>query len=75
MDKLRWWNRKIFGWLKIRVDEYVKYLNSLDNQMVFININNIEECKGKRGNTSRSIWDNIHLKESIIREKNQGIDG
>lgn len=37
---LRWWNKKVFGWVDLRVEEPVKYLNNIDNHLAESNYNN-----------------------------------
>lgn len=37
---LRWWNKKVFGWVDLRMEEAVKYLNNIDNHLAENNYNN-----------------------------------
>lgn len=55
--------------MDLKVEKYLKDLNMIDNHLASINYNNIDEWMGKRRIASKSIWDSIHLKESIIRQK------
>lgn len=38
-DKLRWWNKKLFRWIDLKVDEDVKQLNEYDE---LLGVNNDE---------------------------------
>lgn len=68
-DKLRWWNKEVFGWIDLRVQGAVKDLNNIDNHLASSNYKNSDEWRGKKIIASRYVWDCIHLKERIIRKK------
>lgn len=70
-EMLIWWNNEVFGWVDLRLEKYLKDLNMIYNHLASINYNNIDEWRGKRRIGSKSIWDSIHLKESIIRQKSR----
>lgn len=67
-EKLRVWNKEVFGVVDLNIEEDVKELNNLDQML----IEHWDEATvSKRKEVSVSFWKQIRLKESILHQKSR----
>ncbi|XP_058762167.1 uncharacterized protein LOC131635557 [Vicia villosa] len=67
--KLRWWNVNVFGWVDLKIDKGVDTLNELETELIRSGGLLSEEEAEKRRDSVETIWNNLHLKESMIKQK------
>ncbi|CAK8574978.1 unnamed protein product [Lathyrus sativus] len=70
-NKLRWWNTHIFGWVDLSIEERVRDLNMIENEMDFIRVNISEEVLTKRSEAQGKVWFNLKLKKSLVKQKSK----
>ncbi|CAK8564337.1 unnamed protein product [Lathyrus sativus] len=68
-NKLRWWNKNIFGWVDRRIEEGVQVLNEIEDGMDIIIGNMSEKLIRVRSEAQGKIWSNMKLKESMLKQK------
>ncbi|XP_058724480.1 uncharacterized protein LOC131595951 [Vicia villosa] len=68
-ERLRWWNQKVFGWLDLKIEDEVDDLNGLEEENMLITSQLNQEVSEKRKQLQSSIWKDLHLKESILKQK------
>lgn len=68
---LRRWNCEVFGWMDLKVKDGVERINDLDNLMVANFGNNNEVLVKDRRETSNEVWQNLLMKESMLRLKSR----
>lgn len=67
-DKLRVWNKEVFGVVDLNIDKEVNELNSLDS----ILIENWDELVvAKRKEVTSKFWKDIRIKESMLFQKSR----
>lgn len=59
----------MFGWVDLRIDEGVDSLNGIEADMVSDYGKTSEEYLLKSSVAQKDIWNNLHLKESILNQK------
>ncbi|XP_058761311.1 uncharacterized protein LOC131634691 [Vicia villosa] len=69
--RLRDWNREVFVWIDLKVKEEVDNLNMLDNLLVDNIGDNVEALVSNRREVSKEIWNNLNMKESVLRLKSR----
>lgn len=65
--RLCWWNTNVFGWVDMKIEEDVKALNLLEDQLCLLIVQVLEEDVCERSMRQYSIWRNLHFKESILK--------
>lgn len=69
IEKLKWSNENVYCWVDLKIEEGMYALNDLESALTaaggLISDTNME----KRRATTESIWYNLHLKESMIKQK------
>lgn len=67
-ERLRWWNKNVFGWVDLKIEERVNTLNDTEVGMERdpgkILVSNLL----KRNVVQEDIWNNLHLKESMLKK-------
>lgn len=66
---LREWNREIFGWIDLKVNKEVGYINDLDNMLVDNIGGDIEALVQSRRDISKELWNCLNVKECMLRLK------
>lgn len=68
-DRLRWWNKKVFGWLDLKLEYSLKELHDLDVMLgVVIEETNIDMVN-KRIQATKDIRKNLQYTEKLLRQK------
>ncbi|XP_058784197.1 uncharacterized protein LOC131658967 [Vicia villosa] len=65
-ERLRWWEKNIFGKIDLEIEENVKELNKWDDRERWeeeIHLNNVK--------ASKNIWFNLKLKENMLIQKSR----
>lgn len=70
-ESLRWWNRKIFGWVYLKVEDPMMELNELDNVISKRNNDLTSLLEDKRRKNYNLVWINLERNESILRQKSR----
>ncbi|XP_050916269.1 uncharacterized protein LOC127131387 [Lathyrus oleraceus] len=70
-DRIREWNRTIFGWIDLKVSNHVKNLNDWDSLLVKHNCEDIEEIVNDRSKEKRELWNTLNLNECMLRLKSR----
>ncbi|XP_058776653.1 uncharacterized protein LOC131650973 [Vicia villosa] len=70
-EKLIWWNKHVFGWIDLKIDDGVEELNELETDLAIggDSLNPVE--MEKRRVAAVGIWQNLHLKESMLKQKSR----
>lgn len=68
-ERLRRWNKDVFGWHNIKVDEEVEIINEVDNQLIFCDENDVKELVDIRSKTCKSMWRNLFIKDNMLLQK------
>lgn len=68
-NRLRWWNKRVFIWVDLNIDEGVNTLNDVEAEMerdcgMISDVHLLNRSVAQEG-----IWNNLHLKESMIKHK------
>lgn len=66
-ERLKWWNNNVFGWVDLKIDDGVDSLNDLEKEMINFGLPLSSDQHEKRKAASESIWQHLHIKESLIR--------
>lgn len=69
--RLKWWNKDVFGWTGLKVEEAVTNLNRLDKECRVLGGGSNEDVVVRRVETDKEVWRNISLKESFLRQKSR----
>lgn len=59
----------MFGWIDLKVDNTVNFMNKLDYQVSNLDCANIDKMELKRELSSTGVWNQLNLKESLLRQK------
>ncbi|XP_058759231.1 uncharacterized protein LOC131632499 [Vicia villosa] len=65
------WNKDVFGWIDLKIDNAGKEMNFLDNQFAHFAGNVPEEMVLERSRANIEFWDNLNKKECLIRKKSR----
>ncbi|XP_058740908.1 uncharacterized protein LOC131613239 [Vicia villosa] len=68
-DKLRWWNKNIFGWVELKIEEEVDEIDRIEDDDCYVNNQLNQELLERRNEVHKSLWNSLHLKESILKQK------
>lgn len=65
---IRWWNREVYGWLDLIVENVVTKINYMDDY--FLNGNNvaIEEDKLEWMKAQKYVWKVMNQKDSLLKQ-------
>lgn len=74
-DMLKWWNKKVFGWVDLRIEEADIELNDCDEKMEIDALDVSGNWVKLRSDASHSFWKNLQYRENILRQKNPDIVG
>lgn len=66
-EKLRVWNKEVFGWVDLSIDNTVKGLNELDSMVGEGAVPDIQQRKELQS----QFWQQVRHKESLIRQKSR----
>lgn len=66
-EKLRVWNKEVFGWVDLSIDNTVKGLNELDSMVGEGAVPDIQQRKELQA----QFWQQVRHKESLIRQKSR----
>ncbi|XP_058768748.1 uncharacterized protein LOC131642530 [Vicia villosa] len=70
-SKISLWNKEVFGWIDINIEEAEKEMHFLDNKFVHFAGNVPEEEVAKRSKAAIVFWDNLYKKEGFLRLKSR----
>lgn len=70
-EKLRWWNKHVFSWVDLRIDEGVRVFNSIEAEMANCGEAFSEEDLKRGSEAQLEIWNKFHLKESFLNQKSR----
>ncbi|CAK8573027.1 unnamed protein product [Lathyrus sativus] len=70
-EKLKWWNKNVFGWVDLRINDGVETHNIIEDEMVAGSDATSEEDLIKRIDVQLEIWKKLHIKESILNQKSR----
>ncbi|CAK8534117.1 unnamed protein product [Lathyrus sativus] len=66
---IRSWNRNVFGWLDLKIEEYVSNLNTLELDSNLDSTSHDEDLNKERLRNQEEMWKNLRLKESMLAQK------
>ncbi|KAI5438061.1 hypothetical protein KIW84_023976 [Lathyrus oleraceus] len=67
-ERLRWWNKNVFGWVDLKIEERVNTLNDTEVGMERDSGKVLVTDLLKRNVVQEDIWNNLHLKESMLKK-------
>ncbi|XP_058726320.1 uncharacterized protein LOC131597653 [Vicia villosa] len=70
-NRLTWWNKNVFGWIDLKINNDGKELYSLENVFVHFAGNVPEEVVANRIKVAEDFWDNINKREGMLRLKSR----
>ncbi|XP_058746335.1 uncharacterized protein LOC131619230 [Vicia villosa] len=68
---LRIWNKEVFGWIDLKVEGCVEYLNAMDNLLFDNIIGNIGLLTYERHKVVSEFWKHMDIKESFLRKNSR----
>ncbi|CAK8561844.1 unnamed protein product [Lathyrus sativus] len=68
---LRSWNRNVFGWIDLKIEDNVSNLNSLELDSELISTSNNKVLIKERLRNQEEMWKNLRLKESMLAQKSR----
>ncbi|XP_058776288.1 uncharacterized protein LOC131650601 [Vicia villosa] len=66
-SKISAWNKEVFGWIDLNIDEAGKEMHFLDNKFAIFAGNVSEEVVVRRSKVAIEFWDNLYKKEGFLR--------
>ncbi|XP_058755201.1 uncharacterized protein LOC131628386 [Vicia villosa] len=69
--KISLWNKEVFGWIDLNIEEAGKEMHFLDNKFAHFAGNVLEEEVAKRSKAAIVFWDNLYKKEGFLRLKSR----
>lgn len=63
-ERLRWWNKEVYGWIDLQFQENVKELNELDKDLSEVKDDKREDVISRRKKVNNSIWNYLMRMES-----------
>ncbi|XP_058726611.1 uncharacterized protein LOC131597971 [Vicia villosa] len=63
-DRMRWWNKNVFGKYDMEVEEGIRDLNVSDDNELWD-----EEVHARKRRASKKIWLNLKIKENVLIQK------
>ncbi|XP_058784169.1 uncharacterized protein LOC131658938 [Vicia villosa] len=70
-NRISWWNKNVYGWIDLKINNDGKELHSLDNMFVHFAGNVPDEVVLKRSKVAEDFWDNINKREGLLRLKSR----
>lgn len=70
-DKLKVWNREVFGLLNLNVEEAIAELNSLDVLVVEAVDSVSKSVSDRREEETYRVWQTLDINESLLRDKSR----
>lgn len=68
---LRRWNKKVFGWYDLKVEEGVEEINKVDKLLSSCMDNEVKELVDRRSKAISSIWRNLSIKDNMLIPKSR----
>lgn len=68
-ESLKKWNKDIFWWTNLKLDKKVEEVNNLDTLLEDYWDDHVEDFISKRDEGTKALWRNLHLKDSLLRQK------
>ncbi|XP_058741684.1 uncharacterized protein LOC131614074 [Vicia villosa] len=72
-EKLKGWNKEVFGWVDLKMEEARDSINMLDMVIEDNMGGNNEVAVQARRNVSVDLWNGMHLKECMLRLKSRNL--
>ncbi|XP_058762801.1 uncharacterized protein LOC131636161 [Vicia villosa] len=70
-NKIRIWNKEIFGWIDLNIEEAGKEMHFLDNKFAHFAGNVPEAIVLQRSKAAIDFWNNLYKKEGYLRLKSR----
>ncbi|XP_058726684.1 uncharacterized protein LOC131598058 [Vicia villosa] len=70
-NRVRSWNREIFGWEDLKVSKEVEKINAMDLLIKEKFGDNVENLVLERKDATSEFWKHLHVKESMLRLKSR----
>ncbi|XP_058751681.1 uncharacterized protein LOC131624783 [Vicia villosa] len=70
-SRLIWWNKNVYGWIDLKINNEGREMHSLDNVFVHFAGNVPEDVVVKRIKVAEDFWDNINKREGLLRLKSR----
>lgn len=70
-EKLRWWNKEVFGKVDLEVEEGVRDLNAADYSLERDRDISCDAIVAKRKEASNRFWRNLRIKENMLVQKSR----
>ncbi|XP_058733800.1 uncharacterized protein LOC131605468 [Vicia villosa] len=72
-ERLRVWNREVFGWIDLKVEEASEKINTLD-KVIEVNFGGgIDKEVIDRSLATKDFWNYLNIKESMLRLKSRNL--
>ncbi|KAI5397407.1 hypothetical protein KIW84_063282 [Lathyrus oleraceus] len=68
---LRRWNKEVFGWYDLKVEEGVEEINTVDKLLSSCMDNEVKELVDRRSKAISSIWRNLSIKDNMLIQKSR----
>ncbi|XP_058763377.1 uncharacterized protein LOC131636799 [Vicia villosa] len=69
--KIRLWNKEVFGWIDLNIEEAGKEMHFLDNKFAHFAGNVPEDIVLQRSKAAIDFWNNLYKKEGFLRLKSR----
>ncbi|XP_058759850.1 uncharacterized protein LOC131633146 [Vicia villosa] len=70
-ERIRWWNKTVYGWIDLNIGTVEEELHHLDNLFVHFAGTAPDEVTTKRSKEMAIFWDNINKKEGLLGLKSR----
>lgn len=64
---LKRWSVEVFGWIDLKMNKTLKVMNDLNYQVSNSDCANIDEIALKRELASAGVWNQLNMKEFLLR--------
>ncbi|CAK8533661.1 unnamed protein product [Lathyrus sativus] len=68
---IRSWNRNVFGWLDLKIEECVSNLNMVELDSILDSSSHDKDLNKERLRNQEEVWKNLRLKESMLTQKSR----
>ncbi|XP_058763319.1 uncharacterized protein LOC131636743 [Vicia villosa] len=70
-ERLKSWNREVFGWIDLNISNEVETINDMDKLLVDNFGSDMESVVEARRKASNNLWKCLNVKESMLRFKSR----
>lgn len=70
-ERLKSWNKQVFWWINLKVDEWVEEIKEVNKLLTSCVEDQVEELVVRRSNTVNSMWINLAIKDNMFLQQSK----